>query len=170
MNKTLALCWRSWGRLARRENITNSSTARFSVINMSVLPLITCILINEFSSLTFWAIAVCLEFFLPALLNRKKPVGGWRCSVYEPKWWCTKGKPCFPCVSPLPSHCSHTSLLTPRCMSVPHIEKFSNTSQVFYNLTQFWHYLSGDGIRSYRLRAHPARLFPLQMPITRPCC
>ena len=39
-------------------------------------------------------------------------------------------------------------------------KQFSDTSWVSYNSTQFWHYLSRDSIRSWRLKAHSHKTAP----------
>lgn len=49
-----------------------------------------------------------------------------------------------------------TSFMVTKCVCgifPPHTKKFSNTSWVPYNFTQFWHSLPGDSTRSHRLWA-----------------
>lgn len=38
-----------------------------------------------------------------------------------------------------------------RCLDFPHVKQLCHTSWVSFNLTQFWPYLLGDGIKSHRL-------------------
>ena len=44
--------------------------------------------------------------------------------------------------------------------SFAHTKQFCETSCMSYNLTQFWHCLTGDSIRSHRLRAQPHKTAP----------
>ena len=46
------------------------------------------------------------------------------------------------------------------CRGFPHTKHFCNTSWVSYNLTQFWHYLPRDRVRSHRLRAQSYKTAP----------
>ena len=43
-------------------------------------------------------------------------------------------------------------------------------SWVSFNLTQFWHHLSGDSIRPHRVRAQSYKMSPLLMFISEPGC
>lgn len=53
----------------------------------------------------------------------------------------------------------------------PHTKQFSNSSWVFYNSTEFWHYQPGDGIRPQRLKAQFYKIAPLSpASVTSPSC
>lgn len=64
------------------------------------------------------------------------------------------------CVSPLHSHSQFlTSLLTPH-VSFTHPEILQDTSWVFYNSVQFWHYLHRISIRSPKLKTQSCETAP----------
>lgn len=64
------------------------------------------------------------------------------------------------------------SLLVTKSVGVfPHIHRFSNISWASYNLTEFWHYLPRDSVKSHRLRTQFHTIcLPLQMPIASTGC
>lgn len=60
-----------------------------------------------------------------------------------------------------------------RWVSFPHIKQSCDTRWASYSLTQFWYYLSGDGVMSHRLRALSHKIArvsqpPFQMPLASP--
>ena len=59
------------------------------------------------------------------------------------------------------------TLLVTKCVgSFPTLSHSRDTSWVCYNLSQFWHYLPGDGVRSYRLRTQSHERLPPTSEVT----
>lgn len=50
---------------------------------------------------------------------------------------------------------------SPNVWIFPHIKQICDTSCVSYNLSQLWHYLPANGIRSHRLRSKSQMIAPL---------
>ena len=89
--------------------------------------------------------------FLPEKYHGQRSLEGnspWGCKESDTTEWLNCNSSCSP------------SLQTPDVWSLSHTDQFSSVSWVSFNLTQFWHCIHGERVRSHRLRAQPRKTAP----------